>query len=99
MGTCSGSVDPLSTTDTWAIGAAYEPYVGRWSRLVARELLSWLAAPSGLRWLDVGCGTGELSRAVVSIADPGKVVGVDPSEGFLAYARAHTPGVRFEVAD
>ena len=25
--------------DVWAVGAAYEPYVGRWSRLVARELL------------------------------------------------------------
>jgi hypothetical protein len=23
-------------SDVWAIGAAYEPYVGRWSRRVAR---------------------------------------------------------------
>jgi hypothetical protein len=32
----------------WESGEAYEPYVGRWSRLVAREFLHWLAlAPSG----------------------------------------------------
>src|SRR5213594_2891862 len=29
----------------WASGAAYEPYVGRWSRLVAREFVAWLAIP------------------------------------------------------
>ena len=28
-----------------ASGEAYEPYVGRWSRLVARKFLSWLGAP------------------------------------------------------
>jgi len=43
--------------DIWAAGAAYEPYVGRWSRLVAQEFLSWLAAPPECSWLDVGCGT------------------------------------------
>ena len=45
----------------WARGDVYEPYVGRWSRLVALELLAWLAAPPGLDWLDVGCGTGALA--------------------------------------
>jgi hypothetical protein len=51
--------------DVWASGAAYEAYVGRWSRLVAREFLGWLAWPPGKRWLDVGCGTGVLSRAIL----------------------------------
>ena len=27
--------------DVWAAGEAYEPYVGRWSRPVARELVEW----------------------------------------------------------
>jgi len=31
-------------TDSWDSGDAYEAYVGRWSRLVAREFLGWLAA-------------------------------------------------------
>jgi cyclopropane fatty-acyl-phospholipid synthase-like methyltransferase len=47
--------------DVWAGGGAYESYMGRWSSLVSEQFLSWLAVPPGSRWLDVGCGTGELS--------------------------------------
>lgn len=85
--------------DTWASGDAYEPFVGRWSRLVADELLEWLAMPAGARWLDVGCGTGALSQAIVRRCDPADVLGVDPSHGFVEHARAHVPGARFEVGD
>ena len=71
----------------WAIGQNYEPYyVGRWSRLVARELLDWLAVPPESRWLDVGCGTGALSQTILQIALPRRVSGVDRSEGLVAYA-------------
>ena len=28
--------------DVWAAGDLYEPYVGRWSRVVAKEFLGWL---------------------------------------------------------
>ena len=45
--------------DVWAAGNLYEPYVGRWSRLVARDLLTWLQVGVRKDWLDVGCGTGE----------------------------------------
>lgn len=74
--------------DIWASGDAYEPYVGRWSRLVAREFIAWLGLRAGLRWLDVGCGTGALSQAVLEHAAPREVVGVDPSEGYVAHVRA-----------
>ena len=85
----------------WASGAAYEPYVGRWSRLVAREFLAWLAVPTGRRWLDVGCGTGALTEAILQAAAPAEVVGIDPSDGFVAYAREHVRDerARFKVAD
>ena len=85
----------------WAVGAAYESYVGRWSRLVARELLRWLCVPAGARWLDVGCGTGTLAQAVLAQAAPSGVVGVDRSSGFAAHARASTADDRvvFQVAD
>jgi ubiquinone/menaquinone biosynthesis C-methylase UbiE len=75
-------------TEVWAAGDAYEPYVGRWSRAVAGELVAWLRAadddarpgvPGGGAWLDVGCGTGALSQAVLEAADPALVVGVAPS--------------------
>jgi ubiquinone/menaquinone biosynthesis C-methylase UbiE len=42
-----------------------------------------------MRVLDVGCGDGDLSRAVATLVGPGgKVVGIDRSEGALASARA-----------
>lgn len=74
--------------DGWASGAAYEPYVGRWSRLVAREFLNWLAVPAGKRWLDVGCGTGALSKTILAHAAPSAVMGIDPSASYIAFARA-----------
>jgi SAM-dependent methyltransferase len=86
--------------EVWAAGDAYEPYVGRWSRLVAREFVAWLGVAGGAAWLDVGCGTGALSQTVLEAADPAAVVGVDPSLGFLAHARARLGGrVRLAVAD
>jgi trans-aconitate methyltransferase len=62
--------------------------VGRWSRTVAAEFIDWLAVPAGRRWVDVGCGTGVLTDAILARSQPRSVVGVDPSDGFLAHARA-----------
>ena len=56
--------------DVWASGDAYEPYVGRWSRLVAKQFLQWLAIAPGRNWLDVGCGTGALTQTILKEADP-----------------------------
>jgi SAM-dependent methyltransferase len=92
---------PDRRPDVWAAGDAYEPYVGRWSRLVAREFLAWLALGPDLRWLDVGCGTGALTQAILAQARPREVIGIDPSEGFIAYARDRTrdPRAAFKTAD
>jgi SAM-dependent methyltransferase len=72
--------------DTWAVGDAYEAYVGRWSEPVAVEFLDWLDAGTSRRWLDVGCGTGMLTRCIVERCEPRRVIAVDPSTGFLAHA-------------
>lgn len=87
--------------DSWASGAAYEPYVGRWSRLVAREVIGWLAVPPGRRWLDGGCGTGAVTETILAAAAPVTVTGVDSSEAYLAYARARIqdPRAAFELGD
>jgi SAM-dependent methyltransferase len=69
-------------------GAAYERYMGEWSRLAGETFLEWLAPKSGLRWLDVGCGNGAFTEMIVGRCAPLSVVGIDPSEGQLAYARA-----------
>jgi SAM-dependent methyltransferase len=76
-----------SVSDTWERGSPYEQYVGRWSRRVAPAFLSWLNIPPGRRWLDLGCGTGALSAAILDHCSPAAVIGVEPSEGFLRTAR------------
>jgi SAM-dependent methyltransferase len=85
----------------WASGNAYEPYVGRWSRLIAREFVQWLEAPQGVRWLDVGCGTGALTSTILDVASPAHVEAVDPSDAYIAFARHEIgdPRATFTVAD
>lgn len=81
----------LQPADNWHAGDPYERYIGRWSRKVAPPFVRWLGVPAGRRWLDVGCGTGALCGAIVDHAAPAAVTGIDPSEGFLAVARARLP--------
>jgi SAM-dependent methyltransferase len=90
-----------AANDTWEAGKLYEPYVGRWSRLVAKDFLAWLRPSSTLEWLDVGCGTGALTEVILQAAYPSYVTGVDPSPGFIGYARAHItdPRATFHIAD
>jgi len=83
---------PVAPDDRWERGDPYERYIGRWSRLVAPRFLSGLGMPGGLRWLDVGCGTGALTAAILDHAAPASVTGVEPSEGFLATAARRLGG-------
>jgi SAM-dependent methyltransferase len=87
--------------ETWAVGDSYEAYVGRWSRAVATRFVTWLAVPPLQRWLDVGCGTGALTAAILAESAPVEVMGVDPSEGFLDAARHRVTDGRavFRVGD
>jgi len=68
-------------------GAAYERWMGTWSRFAGEIFLDWLAPPSGLRWIDVGCGNGAFTELLVERCNPTEVQGIDPSEGQLAFAR------------
>ena len=73
--------------DRWLAGDAYERYMGRWSRPLALAFLRWLRQPSGAHWLELGCGTGALTAAIVTAGDPRSVVACDPSEAFIEHAR------------
>src|SRR3974390_1640659 len=87
--------------DVWASGDAYEPYVCRWSRLVARQFLAWLSVPPDQDWLDVGSGTGALCEVILAVASPRQVTGVDPSDGFISFARHKVTDERitFQIGD
>lgn len=80
--------------DRWAAGSSYEDFMGRWSRRLAPRFVSWLRIPGRAHWLDVGCGTGALTNAICSQADPASVLGCDPAEPFIEYAREHFHDVR-----
>lgn len=87
--------------DTWTSADPYEFFMGRWSRVLAREVVASLRAEPELRWLDVGCGTGALSAAIVGLTSPRALICVDPSEAYLEQARAHITDQRvtFHVGD
>ena len=43
-------------------GAAYDRGMGVWSQLAGQVFLDWLAPPMGLRWIDIGCGSGAFTE-------------------------------------
>jgi SAM-dependent methyltransferase len=82
-------------------GDAYERFMGRWSRDVAPLLAKFAGVSSGDTVLDVGSGTGALTAAVAAAAPSSRIVGIDPSAPYVAFAKARHSGnlVRFEVGD
>lgn len=87
--------------DAWQAGESYDAYMGRWSRPIASRFLDWLDLPEKLDWLEVGCGTGALTEAIVRQCAPAGVTAIDPSEGFISLARAKVgdPRVYFRIGD
>jgi ubiquinone/menaquinone biosynthesis C-methylase UbiE len=85
----------------WNDADGYEAYVGHWSRALAPRFVTWLALPTGLTWLDVACGTGALTAAILAQREPKEVVGVDSSAEYLASAQANClgPQSRFITGD
>ncbi len=87
--------------DEWADADAYEAFMGGWSRAAAERFVGWLALPPGMRWLDVGCGTGALSQVILRYAAAAEVVGIDRSAAYVAHARTRVPDdrARFDVGE
>ena len=85
----------------FSAGDAYERFMGRWSRKLAVPFVRFAQVQSGDSVLDVGSGTGAVTAAVAEVSPSSRSVGIDPAEGFVAFAHAHHAGerVRFEVGD
>jgi SAM-dependent methyltransferase len=88
----------VATEEAWASGDAYELYIGRWSRLVAQGFLRWLEPDRSASWMDVGCGTGALTKAILNEAAPATVRGEDPSRAHVAHVQEHLNDARVEIA-
>jgi SAM-dependent methyltransferase len=67
-----------------------------------RAFLADIVFPARARVLEVGCGTGVLTRVLARWPDVGEVIGVDPAPAFLSKARelaVNLPNVTFREAD
>ncbi len=72
---------------------SYDRFMGRWSRPLAAELVRLVDPQQGQRVLDVGCGPGSLTGALVSRLGVAGVVAIDPAAPFVAAARERFAGV------
>src|SRR5215470_16098247 len=90
-----------SEAKMFSMSAEYERFMGRWSRLLAPAYIAFAGAKDGDRVLDVGTGTGALVSALAAKLTSSEVTGIDPSEGFISYAKSNAKSgrVRFEVGD
>jgi ubiquinone/menaquinone biosynthesis C-methylase UbiE len=76
---------------------AYDRFMGRYSVQLSPQLADFAGVRSG-RVVDVGCGTGALTRELVGRLGVTNVAAVDPSGSFVAAVRERLPGVDVRVA-
>lgn len=80
----------------------YQAGMGSWSKTLAPLFIEFIdGIKEGDRVLDVGCGTGSLTFTIADTTKASTVVGIDPSVGYVQYARAQNshPHVGFEIGD
>jgi SAM-dependent methyltransferase len=82
-------------------GAAYELFLGRWTRQLAERLLDFAQFSADGALLDVGTGTGSLAFAMAQRWPARRIVGIDIAEPYVAYARSksHRGSPTFETGD
>ena len=81
--------------------AAYEGFMAQWSAVVGSVFLEWLSPLGGERWLDLGCGTGALTRLIAQKCGPTSIVAIDAEPAQIDYARHRciNGDVSYHVAD
>ena len=84
--------------DMFANAHAYEAGMGRWSARLAPLFVNFAKITDGGRVLDVGCGTGSLVSTVAAMTRQSAIVGIDPVQPFLEYARTQVvdPRITFD---
>lgn len=90
---------PSGKPNLWGSTDTYEQYMGRWSRKVAPLFLEWLNPKDGQTWIDIGCGTGELTALIADKYSPAQLTGIDPSEGYINFAKERIKSANLEVGN
>lgn len=87
-------VEPVAGAATFQTsGAAYDAFMGRYSRSLASPFADWANVTAGQSALDVGCGPGALTGVLAERLGPAAVMACDPSEPFVEECRVRYPGV------
>jgi SAM-dependent methyltransferase len=76
----------------------YDRFMGRYSMPLAPKFADFAGVAAGQHVLAVGSGPGALTAELVTRLGADAVSAVDPSETFVAAARARHPGVRVQQA-
>ncbi|MER9869909.1 class I SAM-dependent methyltransferase [Mesorhizobium sp. M0136] len=81
--------------------AGYEQLMGRWSQRLAPLFIDFAGLKDDEKILDVGCGTGSLTFALVKAADLREVAAIDFSAVFVeeAIRRNSDPRIKIRQAD
>jgi SAM-dependent methyltransferase len=87
--------------EMFANAIGYEQLMGRWSARLAPLYADFAQLRDAGKILDVGCGTGALVRTIAGMARSSEIVGVDPAQSFVDYARTQSddPRITFRVGD
>ena len=75
----------------------YDRHVGRYGSALAAGLIDFAGVRADDRVLDVGCGTGQLTAALVALVGPSRVAALDPASGAVEVCRARVPGADVRV--
>ena len=86
---------------TFDDGAAYERMMGAWSQLLGKQFIDWLHPAGGLRWIDVGCGSGAFTSQIAELCSPSEGAEIDPSDAQIKFAqnRPVAKPVNFQTGD